>query len=172
MFMEREIVNRVANSKLISFDLEDYYSPYERITIDMKDWLFQEMIIREKDFREKVKNHDWSLYENKNVAIGCSADAIVPVWAYMLMTTHLEPFANIVVMGSAQDLEKALFTHALSTIDPNEFTDSKVVIKGCSKLPVPEYAYVEITRLLKPHVASIMYGEPCSTVPIYKARKK
>lgn len=170
--MEGEIINRVANSKLISFDLEEYYSDSERVVLDVKEWLYMDMIIKEKDFREKVKNQDWSLYQNKSVAIICSADAIVPTWAYMLLVINLEPFVNMVVLGSLETLEISLFNQALSQVDVSKYEDAKIVVKGCSKLPVPEYAYVEITRLLRPYAASIMYGEPCSTVPLYKARKK
>lgn len=170
--MEGEIINRIANSKLISFDLEEYYSDSERVVLDVKEWLYMDMIIKEKDFREKVKNQDWSLYQNKSVAIICSADAIVPTWAYMLLVINLEPFVNMVVLGSLETLEISLFNQALSQVDLSKYEDAKIVVKGCSKLPVPEYAYVEITRLLRPYAASIMYGEPCSTVPLFKARKK
>jgi len=169
--MEGEIVNRVANSKLISFDLEEYYSDSERVILDVKEWLFMDMIIKEKDFREKVKSHNWSMYQNKSVAIICSADAIVPTWAYMLLVINLEPVVNMVVLGDLETLEIALFSKALSKVDVAKYQDAKIVVKGCSKLPVPEYAYTEITRLLRPHASSIMYGEPCSTVPLYKARK-
>lgn len=170
--MEREIVNRVAKSNLITFDLEEYFDKREVATIDMKDWLFQEIILREKDFRMSVKEHDWSQYKNMNIVITCSVDAIVPTWAYMLMTINLEPYANLVVIGSMEDLNSRLYNEALSKINIEEFRDAKVVIKGCSKVPVPSNAYVEITRLLTPVAASIMYGEPCSTVPLYKRPKK
>ena len=171
MTNDTEIINKVANSSLITLDLEDYYPQGERIIYDIKNNLFQEMVLREKDFRGFVKQHDWSQYQGKYVALTCSVDAIVPTWAYMLLTTQLEPFARRVVMGSADTLEAILFQEALAKIDLSNFQDAKVVIKGCGNYPVPAYAYVEITRLLRPVVSSIMYGEPCSTVPLYKRKK-
>jgi hypothetical protein len=166
-----DIINRVGNSGLITFDLEDYYDKRERVLYDIKDNLFQGLILKEKDFRDFIKASDWSQYQDKNVAITCSVDAIVPTWAYMLLASKIEPHANLVVFGNLDDLEQALFQRALSQIDLNKFKDGKVVIKGCGNYPVPAYAYVEITRLLIPIVSSIMYGEPCSTVPIYKKPK-
>ncbi|WP_266362479.1 DUF2480 family protein [Tellurirhabdus rosea] len=169
--METEIVNRVAKSGLVSLDLEDYYHPGERIVYDLKDNLFMGMILKEKDFRDFLKDHDWSQYAGKNVAVTCSEDAIVPTWAYMLLTLHLAPHANAVVFGSLQDLEEKLYFDAITTIHAEDFRDAKVVVKGCSKVPVPTAAYVEITRKLQPVVASLMFGEPCSTVPLFKRRK-
>jgi len=172
MSMENEpIVNRVAKSPLITLNLEEYYHPGERVVYDIKDNLFQEMILREKDFREFIKEHDWSKYQDKNVALICSVDAIVPTWAYMLLASKIEPYAHLVVFGSLEVLEDMLYKEALSKIDFIALQDKKVVIKGCSKVQVPAYAYVEITRQLRPYVSSIMYGEPCSTVPIYKQLK-
>lgn len=168
--MEREIVNRVEQSGLVEFNLEDYYPKGERVQIDMKDHLFQGLILKEKDFREFVKNENWSKYQDKFVALVCTADAIVPTWAYMLLSTSLAPFAKEVVYGDLQTLETVLFQKALTRINPETFRDQRVVIKGCSNLPVPESAYVEITRLLSPVAKSIMYGEPCSTVPIFKKK--
>ena len=170
--MEEEIINRVAQSSLITLNLEDYYNRRERVVYDIKDNLFQEMILREKDFRAFVKTHDWSQYQDKNVAIICSVDAIVPTWAYMLLALQLEPYAHHFVFGDLAALEQSLFQDALGKIDVEEFRDKKVVIKGCGELPIPEYAYVELTRLLRPVVATMMYGEPCSTVPLFKQRKK
>lgn len=164
------IINKVANSGLLTLDLEDYYHPGERVVYDLKDNLFHGLILKEKDFREFLKGHDWGQYSGKNVAIICSADAIVPTWAYMLLATHLEPYANFFVFGSLDTLEEALFAQALAKIDVASFKDARVVVKGCGNLPVPIYAYVEITRLLKSHVKSLMYGEPCSTVPLYKKK--
>lgn len=164
------IVNRVASSSLITFNLEDYYHPGERLIFDIKEQLFQETILREKDFRAFVKENDWSVYQDKNVAIICSVEAIVPTWAYMLLISKITPYAHLVVYGSLATLEEALFNRALSLVDPHEFELAKVVIKGCSKYEVPVYAYAEITRILQPFASSIMYGEPCSTVPIYKNR--
>lgn len=168
MNREDEIINRVANSPLITFDLEQYYHHGERILFDIKDWLFQGMILKEKDFRQSIKEHDWSIYQDKNVAITCSVDAIIPTWAYMLITIQLSPFAHCVVQGDLSALNYALFKEALFAVDPENFRDKKIVIKGCGKHPVPDAAYVEITRLLTPVASSIMYGEPCSTVPLYK----
>jgi hypothetical protein len=163
-----EIVNKVAQSGLVSFDLGLYYHQGERVVYDLQQNLFQGLILREKDFRDFIKSHDWSQYQGKNVAIICSADAIVPTWAFMLLATKLEPFANMLVFGDLNDLEDALFKDALNKINLEEFRDQRVVVKGCGDLPVPTSAYVEITRKLRPLVKSIMYGEPCSTVPLYK----
>lgn len=162
------IVNRVAQSPLISFNLEDYYPRGERVVYDVKDNLFQEMILRERDFRAFVKEHDWSQYQDQYVALTCSVEAIVPTWAYMLLTTKLEPYARRVIFGTLETLEAVLFQETLQQIDIAQFQGAKVVIKGCGDLPVPPFAYTEITRLLRPVAASIMYGEPCSTVPLYK----
>lgn len=169
---EKEIVNRVEASGLISFDLEDYYHKGERVLYDVRQNLFQELILKEKDFREFIRQHDWSVYQGKNVGIICSTDAIVPTWAYMLLAAKIEPYANMVIYGDLQDLEQALFQQALGKIDLSAFQDAKVVIKGCGNYPVPPFAYVEIARLLRPVVASIMYGEPCSTVPVYKKSRE
>lgn len=170
--METEIVNRVAKSPLITINLEDFYHEGERVVFDMKDYLFQGLILREKDFRETVKNHDWEQYAGKNIAIVCTVDAIVPTWAYMLVAEKLRKHAHFYVFGSLETLENALFQKALENFDPTEYTDKMIVIKGCFDKPVPNGAYVEITRLLSPHVKSLMYGEPCSTVPIFKRKKQ
>lgn len=167
----QEIVNRVAVSGIVSLDLEELYHPGERILYDIKDNLWQGMILKEKDFREFLKAHDWSQYEGKNVAIICSEDAIVPTWAYMLLAVQLEPYANTVVFGDLDALESKLFADAIHKLNPEEFTGKRVVVKGCSKVPVPVSAYVEVSRLLKPFVQSLMFGEPCSTVPLYKKPK-
>jgi hypothetical protein len=165
------IINRVANSPLVTLDLEQLYHPGERILIDISEVLFEGLILREKDFREYVKSVDCMQYKDKNVAIWCSADAIIPTWAYMLLTTRIAPYAHMVVYGTLENLEKALYQKAISAIDISKYQDKKVVIKGCGKIKVPDAAYVEITRLLTPLVSSIMYGEPCSTVPLYKKPK-
>lgn len=166
--MQEPIINRVAQSALVSIDLELYYPEGERVLLDIKEVLFQGLILREKDFRQWIKEHDWQQYSGKHVAIICSADAVVPVWAYMLIGTVLEPHAKFFVFGSEQELEDILYQRALDKIDPEDFRDAKVVVKGCSHKPVPVSAYVELTRKLRPYVSSIMYGEPCSTVPLYK----
>ena len=169
--MEDVIVNKVAESGLITLDLEEYYPKEETAIFDMKDHLFMELILKEKDYREALKNLDWSIYKNKNVAITCSADAVIPMWAYMLAATYLQPVAKEVVFGNEDFLHRTLFLKNLSAINPADFTDKRVVIKGCGDKNISETAYVEITKLLTPVAKSIMYGEPCSTVPIYKKAK-
>ncbi|QRR02908.1 DUF2480 family protein [Dyadobacter sandarakinus] len=166
-----EIVNRIASSGIISFDLETLYHPGERITYDIKDNLWQGLILKEKDFRDFLKTHDWTQYQDKNVSVICSEDAIVPTWAYMLLALHLEPYANAVVFGDMTALEDNLFADALQKLDIEEFRGKKVVVKGCSKFPVPISAYMLISQMLKPVVQSLMFGEPCSTVPLYKKPK-
>ena len=168
--MSEEIVNRVANSALKTIDLDEFYATGERIVFDMASLLFQGLILREKDFREFVATHDWSEYRGKNVAVHCSADAIIPSWAVMVIITKLQPIAHQVIFGTLEELEHKLFSDALATIDLNLYKDAKVVIKGCGKHPVPAFAFAELTRLLTPYVSSLMYGEPCSTVPVYKKR--
>ncbi len=166
--MSEEIVNRVASSSLISLDLEEYYHDGERVVYDIRQNLFQDLILKEKDFRAFVKDFKWSQYSGKNVALICSTDAVIPTWAYMLLATVISPHANIVVFGNLEKLEQALFQQALDNIDLAKFEDQRVVIKGCSNVEVPTFAYVEIVRLIQPICKSIMYGEPCSTVPVYK----
>ncbi len=162
------IVNKVAGSGLVSFDLADYYHSGERVLYDIKDNLFHGLMLREKDFRAFLKEHDWEQYKDKNVAVYCSADAIVPTWAYMLLATKIEPYAHLVVFGDMNALEDALFREAIAKIDLEKYKDQRIVVKGCGDIPVPVSAYVEITRKLRPIVKSLMYGEPCSTVPLYK----
>ncbi|HEV7380008.1 MAG TPA: DUF2480 family protein [Dyadobacter sp.] len=166
-----EIVNRVATSGIISLDLEELYHPGERVLYDIKDNLWQGMILKEKDFRDFLKSHDWASYAGKNVAVICSEDAIVPTWAYMLLAVHLEQYAHEIVFGDTEVLEAKLFSDAIAKIDAEEYRGKRVVVKGCSKYPVPISAYMEITALLKPVVQSLMFGEPCSTVPLYKKPK-
>lgn len=166
--MEEEIINKVASSGLITFNLEDYYPEGERVLIDLKDFLYEGLILREKDFRAYIKEHNWQQYQNIFIAITCSADAVIPTWAYMLLVTALEPFAKKIVFGNLNKLEEQLYLDKLSSINLDQFKDEKVVIKGCNTIKVPEAAYLEITRLLRPVAKSIMFGEPCSTVPLYK----
>lgn len=165
------LLNKVASSGLITIDLEEYYPAGERVLFDITKHLFQGLILREKDFREFIKNEDWKTFKDKYIAITCSADAIVPTWAYMLLAVHLQPFAKKVVFGNLETLETILYNEILNNIDIKSFTDARVVIKGCGNLPVPKAAYVELTRLLRPVAKSIMFGEPCSTVPLYKKAK-
>ncbi len=169
--MDEEIVNRVAQSSLVTFDLETFYHPGERVLLDLKNNLFEGLILREKDFREYVNAQDWTIYKDKNIAVTCSTDAIIPQWAYMLVATRLSGIAHMIVMGNLEDLENSLFDESLRSMDLEKYRDKKVVIKGCGKFPVPGYAYVEITRLLTPVVSSLMFGEACSTVPLYKKKK-
>lgn len=170
---EREtIVNRVANSALATLDLEELYPEGERVLYDLKDNLFQGLILREKDFRDFVKEHDFSQYQDKHVALHCSEDAIVPTWAFMLLATRMAPYARTIVFGDLNALEQSLFQSVLSKLDYSDYQNRKVVVKGCSKLPVPTYAYVEVTARLTPLVSSLMFGEPCSTVPLFKKPRK
>jgi hypothetical protein len=170
MEIQENFVNKVATSGLMTLNLEEYFHQGERVVYDIKDNLFHGLMLREKDFREFIKTHDWSAYTDKNIAITCSADAIVPTWAYMLLANKMKPYANEVVFGTLETLEATLFVRALAKIDLNSFANERVVIKGCADIEVPVAAYVEITNLLTPVVKSIMYGEPCSTVPIYKRK--
>ena len=168
--MEDTIINKVAQSALVTLNLESFYPSGEMVNFDVKDYLFMELILKEKEYRETLKSIDWSIYKNKNVAITCSADAIIPLWAYMLAVSYLEPFAKDIVFGTADEVFKILFLKNLQQIDPKEFEDKRVVIKGCGDKKIPENAFVEITKILRPVAKSIMYGEPCSTVPIYKRK--
>ena len=170
--MSEPFVNKVAESGLITIDLEEYYPRGESAQFDLKDYLFMGMILKEKEFREQLKNLDWSAYKDKNVALFCSADAIIPVWAWMLVASYLQPIAKEIVMGDAKALHKTLFLKNLSAIHTEDYTGKKIVIKGCGETPIDDYVYMEITKLLRPVAQSIMYGEPCSTVPVYKAKKQ
>lgn len=167
-----EIVNRVATSALVSIDLEEYLDRGEHVIFDLKDVLFQGMILREKDFRAFLKSHDWSQYQGKNMGLICSVDAIVPTWAYMLLVTKAREFTNLVTFGDETSIEKALIDQAIDhCIQQLDLEGKKVVIKGCGNVQNIEYAYAKITDKLLPIVSSLMYGEPCSTVPIFKKRK-
>lgn len=170
MDIQENFVNKVAASGLITLNLEEYYPKGERVVYDIKENLFHGLMLREKDFREFIKTTDWSQYQDKNVAIICSADAIVPTWAYMLLSSRMKAFANEVVFGNLDVLEAVLFAKALAKIDINVYANERVVIKGCGDIAVPVAAYVELTNLLLTVVKSIMYGEPCSTVPVYKRK--
>lgn len=170
--MSTEIVNRVANSKLVTFDLEDYYPKGERVLFDVKDWLLEGLILRETPFREAALEHDWSQYQDKYVAVTCSTDAIIPAWAYMLLTTYLTPFAKKVVVGDLEKLETILFTQIIDKMDVSKLKDLPVIVKGCSHKPVPENAYIQLIEKLQPVVKSLLYGEACSSVPLYKKKKQ
>lgn len=168
--MSEEMVNKVAESGLISFDLEEYYPKGEIKTFDLKEYLFMGLILKEKDFRAALQTTDWTVYQNANVAITCSADAIIPMWAYMLIASYLQPYAKEIVFGDEKKLISTLLFKNLASVKGEEYTDKRVVVKGCGEVDIPESAYVEITNKLRPFVKSIMYGEPCSTVPIYKKK--
>jgi hypothetical protein len=166
-----EIVNKVANSVLEVFDLEDYYPSGIRTHLDISQWLLHGFLLKEKDFREALKNHDWSQFQNHFVAIHCSTDAIIPAWSSILVTVYLSPFAKKVVVGNLTDLETSLYQEILSTLDYSKYQDKPVILKGCSKKPVPESAYIMAIQKLQPFAKSIMYGEACSAVPLYKKSK-
>jgi len=168
--MEDMMTNKVAESGIITLNLQYYYPQGETAVFDLKEYLFMGLILKEKDFREALKHLDLSSFANKNVALTCSTDAIIPMWAYMLAAAYLQPVAREVIYGNEDFLQKTLFLKNLAKIDPADYTDKRVVIKGCGDLPVSESAYVEITNILRPVAKSIMYGEPCSTVPIFKKK--
>jgi hypothetical protein len=169
--MSDVIINRVANSKLVTIDLEDYYPKGERVLFDIKDWLLEGLVLREKDFRQHASEHNWQQYENSYVALTCSTDAIVPAWAYMLLSTYLEPYAAKTVIGDLTTLETSIYQHIIHQLDVSEFQDKPIIIKGCSNKPIPDNAYIQLTTKLKPIAKSIMYGEACSSVPLYKKPK-
>ena len=162
------IINRVAQSGLITLNLEDYFPLFELELFDLKDYLFQGLILKEKDFRKNLKELNWEEYKGKHVAVFCSTDAIIPVWAYMLVTAYLEPHADRVFLGTENEFYQDWYRVQLSELDATEYKDQRVVIKGCSNKPVPASAYSELVKKLRPFAQSIMYGEPCSTVPIFK----
>lgn len=164
------IVNKVEQSGIISLDLESYFSKDPIMVFDLKDYLFMGLILKEKDFRSALLGTDWDQYKNAQVAITCSADAIIPMWANMLVAVYLTPVAKSVHFGNEASLREHLLLDALNTINPSDYTDQRVVVKGCGEDPVPASAYVKITSLLRPYAKSIMYGEPCSTVPLYKKK--
>jgi len=166
-----EIENKVANSGIITIDPEEFYTSGERVLFDIKPMLFKEIILKEKDFREQIKNTDWNKFKDKYVAIICTADAIVPTWAYMLLTLAMQPYAKKVVFGDMSILENELFNEKMASLNIEQYRDARIVIKGCGEKEIPANVYVKLTALLKPIVKSIMYGEPCSTVPLYKAPK-
>ena len=168
----KPLVNRVATSGLITLNLEDYFPAGDLVNFDLKDYLFMELILKEKDFRAALKEHDWTQYEGKNLLVFCSTDAIIPVWAYMLVSAYAEPHTSNIFQGEAAEFYKAAFQKALDKIDGADYEGKRIVIKGCSEKPVPPSAYMELTRKLQPYAQSIMYGEPCSTVPIFKRPRK
>jgi len=166
--MADKIVNRVANSSLKTIDLEDLYPSEKRTVIDIKPWLFKEFILKEKDFRNSLKNHEWGQYKNQYVALSCSSNAIIPSWAYMLITTYLTKFATKIIVGNLNDLETAIFYSVVENFPLHKFKDKPVIIKGCANKPIPETAYIQLIEKLQPVAKSIMFGEACSTVPLFK----
>lgn len=167
-----EILNKVANSVLEIFDLEDYYPIGNRVQIDISQWLEDGFLLKEKDFREQLKNHNWIQYQDSYVAIHSSTDAIIPAWAIILVTINVAPFAKKVVCGNIEDLETTLFQEILFSLDYSKYQDKPIILKGCSKKPVPMSAYVLAAQKLQPFAKSIMYGEACSAVPLFKSQKK
>lgn len=168
--MEEEIVNRVANSALVTINLEDYYPKGQRILFDIKDWLFEGFVLREKDFRQQVSSFNWSQYKDCYLALTCSTDAIIPAWAYMLISLQLEPFAKKTIIGNLEALETSIYQDVINDLNVSEFENKPLIIKGCSKKPVPQNAYIMLASKLKPVAKSIMYGEACSSVPLYKKK--
>ncbi len=169
--MEEEIVNKVAQSQLITFDLEDHYPEGKRAVLDIKDWLYEGFILKEKEFRTAIAEHRWEQYTDAYVALDCSTDAIVPGWAFMLIGTKLQPFAKKTVVGNLEQLETTLFQSIIENLDVSSYQDKPVIIKGCSNKPVPPNAYLWITSRIQSVAKSVMYGEACSSVPLYKRKK-
>lgn len=166
-----EITNRVAKSKLVTFNLEEFYPSGERVLLDIQPWLYEGLILREKDFRKQLKEEDWSKYKGKYVALVCSAEVIIPAWSFMLVATHLHGIAKKTVIGNLEVLESILFAEILAKIDFSEYQDLPVIVKGCSKFPVPENAYLQLIEKLQPLAKSIFFGEACSSVPLFKRKK-
>jgi hypothetical protein len=169
--MAEEIINRVENSKLKTFDLEEIYPEGKRVLFDIKDWLVEEIILKDKDFRTSVKNHDWTQYKNTFVAVTCSVDAIIPSWAFMLVASEIIPFANKVVIGNLELLETVIYQELIGFLDVKDFANSPVIIKGCAEKPIPNSAFAFLIEKLQPIAKSILFGEACSTVPLYKQKK-
>jgi len=168
--MQEEIINRVASSKLITFDLETYYPEGRRVFFDISPWLLEGIVLKETDFREEVKHHDWSAYQDCYVSLGCSTEAIIPGWAYILLSVHLAPYSRKVVVGNLETLESILFAEIIDRINIEDYKDKTVIIKGCANKPIPATAFVLLAKKLQPVVKSIMYGEACSSVPLYKKK--
>jgi len=168
--MAEEIINKISQSSLITLDLEQFL-PRENIRLfDLKPFLFMELILKEKDFRAALAAEDWTQYKDQIVGVYCSADAVIPVWAYMLVVSYIQPFAKEVILGESEAVTRQIVTRNIQALNPSDYQDQRVVVKGCGERPVGDYAFLEITKLLRPVVKSIMYGEPCSTVPVYKAK--
>ena len=167
--MSEEIINKISQSALQTLDLEQFFPEEKILLFDLKPFLFMELILKEKDFRAALLNTDWTIYKNEIVGVYCSADAVIPVWAYMLVTSYLQPVAKDVILGDETTVLRQLITTRIHAINPDDYKDKRIVVKGCGDKPIGDFAYLEITKLLLPVAKSIMYGEPCSTVPVYKA---
>lgn len=166
-----EIINKVEKSGLITLDLEDFYPKETRMLFDLKDYLYEGLVLREKEFRENLSKLDWKMYENAYVAVTCTSDAIVPSWSYLLIANYLTGVAKLISFGTLEDLEKDIFTEIIDKMDVDSYKDKKIIIKGCSRKPVPQNAYLQLIQKLKPIASSLMFGEACSTVPIFKKKK-
>ncbi len=168
--MADEIINRIANSKLITLNLEDYYPEGKRVLFDIKDWLFEGFVLREKDFRQKISEYNWEQHHDQYIALTCSTDAIIPAWAFMLISIHIEPYAKTVIIGGLEQLETSIYQNIINSLQVSEFEDKSIIIKGCAKKSVPQNAYIMLANKLKPIAKSIMYGEACSSVPLFKKK--
>lgn len=166
-----EIINKVEKSGLITLDLEDFYPKEPRMLFDLKDYLYEGLVLREKEFRENLSKLDWKMYENAYVAVTCNSDAIVPSWSYLLIANYLTGVAKLISFGTLEDLERDIFTEIIDKMDVDSYKDKKIIIKGCSRKPVPQNAYLQLIQKLKPIASSLMFGEACSTVPIFKKKK-
>ncbi len=167
---EQPILNRVAQSELITFDLEDHYPKGRRVVLDIKNWLFEEVVLREKEFRAYLADHDWQQYQDAYIALICSSDAIIPAWAYMLLTSKLQPYAKKTVLGNLEQLETSLYQTVIENLDVSSFENKPIIIKGCSNKPVPPNAYIWVAAKIQTVAKSIMYGEACSSVPLFKRK--
>lgn len=170
--MSGEIKNRVAESILITFDLEDYYPEGNRVELDISQFLIEGILLKEKDFRAAVKNHNWNQYQDNYIALTNTNDALIPAWAFMLLTTQLNSIAKTVVIGNLTELENTIFSKIINSLDTSTYIDKPVIVKGCSNKPIPENSYIQLIQKLQPVVKSIMYGEACSSVPLYKKKKQ
>ena len=169
--MAEEIINRIEKSPLVTLDLEDFYPKGERVVFDISEWLYEGFLLKEKEFRAKINTHDWSQYKDQFVALSCSTDAIIHSWAFMLITINLQDYTRYVVQGSIKDLEEVLFHDIIWEMDIDSYKNKPIIVKGCSTLPIPSNAYILLLQRLKPVVKSLMFGEACSTVPLYKKVK-
>jgi len=164
-------VNRVAQSGIVNLDPEDFYPKFEIQELDIKPWLFQGLLLKEKDFRASLAEHDWLAYKGKHVCVYCSSDAIIPQWAYMLIATYLQPVDCEFQKGTKEEFIHQYMSEAIRNVDYSTFADARVIIKGCGQHPIPDFVYLELTKRLMPVTKSVMFGEACSTVPIYKKKK-